>query len=1038
MQNKGAIWIFTILLAIASLYQISFSFFTSSFEKKAESYAQQQIDSVMNVDGDMDFTQRGELREHFEEKFLRDNSDEEIYPVLGYTYAEAKDKEINLGLDLKGGMSVILEVSIPDLIIGLSDNSTDPDFRKAINDAREMRKDSQEEFVTLFARAWQQNSPDKKMAGVFHTRDNRERFPREATNEEIIQKLKEEAQLAVDNTEKILRTRIDKFGVTQPSIQKQQLTGRIVIELPGVKDKERVRKVLKSTANLEFWNTFENVEIYPALEQANSALSAAMYPDYDPNADIEAELDIDTTEVVDTDLQAELEAAGDDSASVDTAEVEGDLLDQLSDDTDTLATDEPESTMDEEERRKRFPLFSLLQPNVIENQLAQGPVVGYALLSDTAEINQLLRMPAAREMLPKDLRLLWSAKPDPQLNNLMQLYAIKVDTRDRTAPLDGSVIIDASQDFDPTGQVQVMMQMDSEGAKKWKNITANASSQSPKRCVAIVLDDNVYSAPVVQGEIPNGRSSISMGSRTSKTNQIKEADDLANLLKAGALPAPANIVDEVVVGPTLGHQNINDGLMSFGIALLVVLFYMIFYYRGAGVVSDIALIANLFFLIGALASLQASLTLPGIAGIILTIGMAVDANVLIFERIREELKKGKGVKAALKEGYAKAYSAIIDANITTLLTAIVLLVLGSGPIKGFATTLIIGIFTSLFSAIFITRLIFTAWLDRKKNITFMSKATNWFENTSYDFVGRRKMAYIISGILLVVSVGSLTIRSLDFGVDFVGGRTYDVRFEKPQDIEDIKSILSEKFVSEDGVEMTPEVKTVGTANQVKITTKYLVESEGQDADNKAEEALRAGLSENDMNFTIIASRKVDPTISDDFQKSATLAVVFSLLIIFMYIVFRFRKWQFGFGAITAMFHDVLIVLGIFSLFYGVLPFSMEIDQTFIAAILTVVGYSINDTVVVFDRIREELYEHPKDDTLKVFDRAINSTLSRTINTSLSTFVVLLSIFVFGGPSIRGFVFALMVGVIVGTYSSIFIATPAVFQLWKRKLAKEKK
>lgn len=1035
MQNKGAIWIFTILLAVASLYQISFSFFTSSFEKKAESYAQQQLDSVVNVSGDMDFTQRGEMREHFEEKYLRDNSDQVIYPILGYTYAEAKDKEINLGLDLKGGMSVILEVSIPDLIIGLSDNSTDPDFRKAINDAREMRKDSQEEFVTLFARAWQQNTPDKKMAAVFHTRDNRERFPREATNDQIIQKLKEEAQIAVDNTEKILRTRIDKFGVSQPSIQKQQLTGRIVIELPGVKDKERVRKVLKSTANLEFWNTFENVEVYPALEQANNALSAAMYPDYDPNAD--AEEVVDTT-AGDTGLEDELVIAEGDSAAIDTSLADVDLLDQLSDGSDTLATDDVESTMDDEERRKRFPLFSLLQPNVFEGQLAQGPVVGYALLSDTAEINQLLRMPAAREMLPKDLRLLWSAKPDVQLNNLMQLYAIKVDTRDRTAPLDGSVIVDASQDFDPTGQIQVMMQMDSEGAKKWKNITANASSQSPKRCVAIVLDNNVYSAPVVQGEIPNGRSSISMGSRTSKTNQIKEADDLANLLKAGALPAPANIVDEVVVGPTLGHQNITDGLMSFGIALLVVLAYMIFYYRGAGVVSNIALIANLFFLIGALASLQASLTLPGIAGIILTIGMAVDANVLIYERIREELKKGKGVKAAIKEGYAKAYSAIIDANITTLLTAIVLLVLGSGPIKGFATTLIIGIFTSLFSAIFITRLIFTAWLYKKRNITFISKATDWFANTDYDFVGRRKTAYVISGILLLISLGSLTMRSLDFGVDFVGGRTYDVRFEKPQDIEEIKSILSHKFVSEDGVEMMPEVKTVGTANQVKITTKYLVESEGEDADNQAEEALRAGLSENDMTFDIIASRKVDPTISDDFQKSATLAVVFSLLIIFMYIVFRFRKWQFGFGAVAAMFHDVVIVLGIFSLFYGVLPFSMEIDQTFIAAILTVVGYSINDTVVVFDRIREELYEHPKEKMLTVFDRAINATLSRTINTSLSTFVVLLSIFVFGGPSIRGFVFALMVGIVVGTYSSIFVATPAVYQLWKRKVEKEKK
>lgn len=1041
MQNKGAIWIFTILLTIASLYQISFSFFTSGFEQRAEDYAIEKLDSVRTEKGEMSFTEEGELREKFEEKFLRDNSDEEVYPVLGYTYAEAKDKEISLGLDLKGGMSVILEVSIPDLIIGLSGNSNDPDFRNALNAAREMQKDAQDDFVTLFARAWQNNASDKKMAAVFHSRDNRERFPREASNEEIVQILRQEAEIAINNTEKILRTRIDKFGVAQPSIQKQQLSGRIVIALPGVKDKERVRKVLKSTANLEFWNTYENAEIYPALEQANNALSAALYPDFDPDA-----ADTDTTAVADDADDAAIDdllepedtsnLAAADTAVADTSATDEDLLEQLSDDSDTLDTAEPEDeTLSDEERRKRFPLFSMLSPNVFNNQLAQGPVVGYAALSDTAEVNELLRMQAARDLLPKDLRLLWSAKADPQVNNLMQLYAIKVDTRDRTAPLDGSVIVDASQDFDPTGQVQVLMQMNAEGAKTWKKMTANAAGQSPKRCVAIVLDNYVYSAPVVQGEIPSGRSSISMGSRGTKTDQIKEADDLANLLKAGALPAPANIVDEVVVGPTLGQQNINSGLMSFVIALVVILLYMAFYYRGAGLVSDIALIANLFFLVGALASIQASLTLPGIAGIILTIGMAVDANVLIFERVREELRRGKGLKAALNAGYAKAYSAIIDANLTTLLTAIVLVVLGSGPIKGFATTLIIGIFTSLFSAIFITRLVFSARLSSKTDISFVSKATNWFQNASYDFVGKRKLYYIVSGALILISVASLSFRSLDFGVDFIGGRTYDVRFEAPQGIEDVKKTLADQFVSEDGLKMVPEVKTIGTSNQVKITTKYLIDADGQDADNEAEAALRAGLDNLGQEYKLMASRKVDPTISDDFQKSSSLAVLFSLLIIFMYIVFRFKKWQFGLGAIAAMFHDVAIVLGIFSVFYGILPFSMEIDQAFIAAILTVVGYSINDTVVVFDRIREELYEHPKDEAGKVFNRALNATLSRTINTSLSTFVVLLAIFIFGGTSIRGFVFALMIGVVVGTYSSICVATPAVLQLWKKKVAR---
>lgn len=1035
MQNKGAIWIFTILLAIASLWSISFSFFTSGFEKKAAEYAEMKVDSVKSARGDIDFSEEDALREEFTEKYLRDNSDEEIFPVFGYTYAESKDKEINLGLDLKGGMSVILEVSIPDLIIGLSGNSNDPDFRNAIAAAREMQKNSQDDFVTIFAQAWQNTAPDKKLAAVFHSRDNKDKFPREADNAEIIRILRAEAEVAINNTEKILRTRIDKFGVAQPTIQKQQLSGRIIIELPGVKDKDRVRKVLKSTANLEFWNTYENSEIYPALEQVNDALSRALYPDFE----LDSEEPADTTAQANEEESLEEELVADvDSLTGDTTEAEEDLLSSLSDENDSLLTDTDEAAMSDEERRKRFPLFSVMSPNAFDGRLSEGPVVGFSLLSDTAEINKLLRHPAAKELLPKDLRLLWSAKPDPRMNNLMQLYAIKVDTRDRNAPLDGSTIIDASQDFDPTGQVQVLMQMDSEGAKAWKKLTAAASSQAPKRCIAIVLDDYVYSAPVVQGEIPNGRSSISMGGRTSKTEQIKEADDLANLLKAGALPAPANIVDEVVVGPSLGQQNINDGLMSFLIALVVILFYMVFYYRGAGVVSDIALVANLFFLIGALASIQASLTLPGIAGIILTIGMAVDANVLIFERVREGLRAGKGFKAALNEGYGKAYSAIIDANITTLLTAIVLVVLGSGPIKGFATTLIIGIFTSLFSAIFVTRLIFAGQVERKKEVSFSSKLTaSWFLNSKIDFLAKRKMFYAVSGILLVLSLGSLGFRSLDFGVDFIGGRTYDVSFTQAVDIEEVRGELAEVFVDEGGLKMPPEVKTVGAANQVKITTKYLVEDDAQDADEKVEKALRAGLDKIGDSFEIISSRKVDPTISDDFQKSSSLAVLFSLLIIFLYIVFRFKRWQFGFGAVLAMFHDVVIVLGVFSLFYGVLPFSMEIDQAFIAAILTVVGYSINDTVVVFDRIREELYEHPKEEAGNVFNRALNATLSRTINTSLSTFVVLLAIFIFGGASIRGFVFALMVGIVVGTYSSICVATPSVFQLWKQKLKKEK-
>lgn len=1034
MQNKGAIWIFTILLSIACLYQISFSFFTSSFESKANDYAVEMLDSVRTARGELSSSEETVLLDRYKDKYNQDNADVVVYPVFGYTYQDCKDKEINLGLDLKGGMSVVLEVSIPDLIIGLSGNSNDPDFRKAIADAKELQKTTQDDYVTLFSRAWATNNQDKKLAAIFHNRDNKDKFPREATNEEIVEILREEARVAINNTEKILRTRIDKFGVAQPTIQKQQLSGRINIELPGVKDKERVRKVLKSTANLEFWNTHENVDGYRVLEQLNNALSTSLYPDYDANAVVEDSVDVaevDSSLIV-NDVVADSADVTEDLVDTTITEEE-DLLSQLSSEEDSLATDTESTDLSDEDRKKRFPLFSLLQPNAFDGQLSNGPVVGYALLADTAEINDLISHPVGREIIPKDMRLLWSAKPDPQLNDLMQLYAIKVDTRDRKAPIDGSVIVDASQDFDPMGEVQVLMQMNSDGAKTWKNMTAQAASQAPKRCIAIVLDDYVYSAPVVEGEIPGGRSSIRMGSRGTKTDQIKEAEDLSNLLKAGALPAPANIVDEFVIGPTLGKQNIDSGIMSFIIALVVILLYMIFYYRGAGLVSDIALIANLFFLIGALASIQASLTLPGIAGIILTIGMAVDANVLIFERIREELNAGKGVKAALKEGYSKAYSAIIDANITTLLTAIVLVVLGSGPIKGFATTLIIGIFTSLFSAIFITRLVFSSMLDRKKTITFSSKLTSgWFNNTHFDFLGKRKVFYAISSVLVIASLVSIFTKKLDFGVDFTGGRTYNVTFVNNVDTEGLKTSLGDVFVSDGGVRMVPEIKTIGAPNQIKITTKYLVDEDGQDADERVEAALNQGLSGVGDTYTIESSRKVDPTISDDFQKSSATAIMFSLAIIFLYILFRFRKWQFGLGAVAAMFHDVIIVLGIFSIFYGVLPFSLEVDQAFIAAILTVVGYSINDTVVVFDRIREELFEHPKDKKSKVFNNALNATLSRTINTSLSTFVVLLAIFIFGGESIRGFVFALMVGIIVGTYSSICVATPIVLQMSKKE------
>ena len=1030
MQNKGAIWVFTILLALACLFQISFSFFTSSFEKKAEEEASYLVDSVRTADGELTMVEEANFKEKFKTEYLADNANEEIYPVFGYTYQECKERQINLGLDLAGGMSVTLEVSIPDLIINLSNNVRNEQLLDVINRAKEKQKSSQSDFVTLFGETWEENYPESKMANLFHSRDNKDRFPRDATNEEILDILREEAQVAINNTEKILRTRIDKFGVTQPTIQKQQFTGRILVELPGVKDKDRVRKQLKSTANLEFWNTFENSEVLQYLDQANKALSELYYPEDSLNAD---------EPVSGEDLLNQEESAqenmSEDAETVENAEGDSisdeDML--LGDESDNSVSDTSAASIEDEmtdaERERQIPLFSKLIPNIgSDGRMGRGPVVGFASLADTADIDKMLNEKVVRDILPQDLRLLWSAEPDPRNNNLMTLFAVKVDTRDGKAPLDGSVIVDASQQYDVAGNVEVSMTMNSDGARTWKDMTAAAASQQPKRSIAIVLDNYVYSAPFVQGEIPTGRSSISMGQGT-RNEQIQEAIDLSNLLKAGALPAPANIVDESVVGPSLGEQNIQDGLMSFIIALVVVLIYMLVYYKGAGLVSDIALIANLFFPIGALASLQAALTLPGIAGIVLTIGMAVDANVLIYERVREELRNGRSVKAALNVGYKKAYSAIIDANLTTLLTAIVLVSLGSGPIKGFATTLIIGIFTSLFSAIFITRLIFDQRLSKTGKMSFwMDWSKDLLTKANIPFIKKRKISYLISGLVIVAGIASMLTRQLDFGVDFTGGRTYTVKFEKHVDLDQVRSTLGVAFTDEQGNPLVPEVKTFGASNQVKITTKYLVDDDSQGTDKRVEEALTSGLDQLNDPYDIMESRKVDPSISDDFQTSSTSAVVFSLIIIFAYIVFRFRKWQYGVGAIVAMFHDVIVVLGLYSILYGRLPFSLEIDQAFIAAILTVVGYSINDTVIVFDRIREYLKDHRKERMGSVINKALNSTLSRTLNTSVTTFVVLLIIFIFGGESIRGFIFALMLGVVVGTYSSLYIASPIVVDL----------
>jgi SecD/SecF fusion protein len=969
MDNKFALKFFTIALALATLYTLSFNWASKSFEAKAALHGEYVADSLEEDSALGDKTWE-EVAKTATKEYLRDSINSEAH-FFGATYKEVKEQELNLGLDLKGGMSVTLEVSLPDLVIALSDYSSNTDFREALANAKAAQKSSSDGFMTLFDEAWTAqvagSENPTELWRIFHNMEQKDLFPAKSSDAEIIEILQREAVTAIDNTESIIRKRIDQLGVAQPNVQKLQ-NGRILVELPGIDDRERARKQLKSTANLEFWVTYFNDEILGRLYEANAAVGAVNYP----------------------------ELFGENAPA--------------------------DSTLTPEEARKKNPLLATFQPELGR----RSAVVGYAQVSDTNRVNDVLNHPAAQTFIKDDLLLLWDAKPT---NNIAALYAIMDESGKGKAALTGRSIIDARVSYDEIGDVVVSMTMDGEGTGLWGKMTQRCASES-NRAVAVVLDNLVFSAPNVQSAITNGRSQISFGSTQTATQKLVEAEDLAGLLKAGSLPAPARIVDEVSVGPQLGQENIDAGLSSFIIALLVVLLYMIFYYKGAGVVSNVALIANLFFLIGALASLGAALTLPGIAGIVLTIGMAVDANVLIYERIREEMRHGKGLALALKDGYTKAYSAIIDANITTLLTAIVLYSFGSGSIRGFATTLIIGIFTSLFSAIVITRLIFFSRLEAKKNITFTSNITkDWFVNSNIDFIGKRKLTYIMSSIIILAGIGSLASRGLNYGVEFTGGRTFDVTFEEPVNTDEVRAVLSEAF-TEDGTPGNPLVQTKESDQKLRVMTNFLINSEAETVDEEFIAARDGALAQLGAH-TIDMENKVDSTISDDFRDGAKKATIFSLLIIFLYIVFRFRKWQFGLGALIATTHDVLIVLAVFSIFWGILPFTMEIDQAFIAAILTVIGYSINDTVVVFDRIREYLglYAGKRDDRQLVND-ALNSTLSRTINTSLSTFVVLLTIFSFGGDNIKGFVFALMVGVLVGTYSSIFIATPSVLDLSK--------
>jgi SecD/SecF fusion protein len=974
MRNKGAIRLLAIVFALVSLYQLTFTYVTKSVEKDARLFG------------------AGDIKK--EQAYLDSIRGEKVYSFLGlraYTYKECKELEMNLGLDLKGGMNVTMEVSVVDIIKAMANNSKDETFVAAIAKAKQMQADSQDDFVTLFGKAFSEINPSAQLSSpdILGTLELKDKIAFGATNDDVLKVLKIETEAAIDNTFNILRSRIDRFGVAQPNIQKADVSGRIIIELPGIKDPARVRKLLQGTASLEFWETYTFSEVGGHLNAVNTKLAEI-------NAASEV---IEATPEVKEEVKAE-----EDVALLD--KIEGESQDSLSNAKDLA---------------KKYPLFSILQPNQ-GNGGSSLAVVGYSHIKDTARVNTIFAMPVVKSLLPRNLKFFWGVKAMDHGGNIFELYAIKVTSRDGKAPLSGDVVTSARDEIDQqTARSEVSMSMNGEGSKVWARLTKD----NLHRAIAVVLDGYVYTAPTVQGEIKGGTSSIS-GNFT-----IAEAKDLANILKSGKLPAPAHIIADEVVGPSLGQESVQRGMWSFIIAFSLILAYMLFFYsKGAGFIANIALITNLFFIFGVLASLGAVLTLPGIAGIILTIGMAVDANVLIFERIQEELRSGKGLSLAISDGYKNAYSAIIDGNLTTLLTGIILYIFGEGPIKGFATTLIIGILSSLFAAIFITRLFFEGSLVRKRNITFSTKLTdNWLRNASITFLKKRKVFYVISGIAIMLSLGSLFTRGLNQGIDFTGGRTYVVAFDQPVAVAEIAKSLDAVYGH------APEVKTFGGDSQVKISTKYKINEDGIEIDAEVEAKLFEGLKkylpagttlESFLENNRKMSQKVGPTIADDIRQSAVWSILFALIVIFLYIMLRFSNWQYGLGAIAALTHDTIIVLGIFSAAYGFLPFSLEIDQAFIAAILTVVGYSINDTVVVFDRIREYLGLHPKRDPEEVIDNALNSTLRRTFSTSLSTLVVLVAIFLFGGTSIQGFTFALIVGVVVGTYSSLFIATPIAY------------
>jgi SecD/SecF fusion protein len=989
MQNKGLVRLFAIALTLVCLFYLSFSFVTGNYNKKAKEYAA----------GD-------KLKEY---NYLDSIASEKVW--LGYTLKECREKEINLGLDLKGGMNVTLEVSVPDIIRSLSDFNTNPTFNLALDSASKLQfTNSQVPYLDLFARTYTKLDPNAKLATIFSTFELKDKISLTTSNADVLKVIKTEVDGAISNSFNVLRTRIDRFGVVQPNIQKLESTGRILIELPGIKEPERVRKLLQGSANLEFWETYELSEIYNNLAQANTVLF-----------NLQSAAGKAPAAVADTTKAAVAAAA----TTAPAAAKAVNKVDSLKAALGKKVESKTDSTKMMEKSRAENPLFAILQ---VDNR-GRGPIVGMAQSKDTAKINAYFATKQVKEVLPRDLGLRWTVKALDTKGEIFQLIAIKITNRDGRAPLGGDVITDARADFSQTSAyANVSMTMNQEGSKTWARMTKDNIGKS----IAIALDGYIYSFPTVNTEISGGSSQIT-GNFT-----VEEAKDLANTLKSGKMPAPARIVQEDVVGPSLGQEAINNGLISFIIAFLLVLAYMILYYGFIpGLIADIALFANVFFLMGILASFGSVLTLPGIAGIVLTMGMAVDANVLIYERIREEMRHGKNMRASIKEGFEHALTAIIDSNVTTLLTGIVLVIFGQGPIKGFGVTLSFGILTTFITAVFLTRYMIETYAAREdaKELPFHTKISEHFlQNTKIDFMSIRKKMYVLSAILFAISFISFGVHGFSLGIDFTGGRNYIVNFDKPVKTEEVKSLLKNAFEGD-----LPQVISIGNENQVRISTKYKITENGPTIDDEIESKLYSNLKPmlnsnvTEASFVkenIKSSSKVGPTVADDIKTSAVWAILFAIFGIGLYILIRFREWGYTLGAVISLAHDVVITMGVFSIFYEIAPFSMEIDQSFIAAILTVLGYSINDTVINYDRIRENVGLFPKRDRVTIINDSVNQMLGRTFSTTFTVIITLIAMFIFGGDSIRGFIFAMLFGIFIGVYSSVFIASPVTVEMDK--------